>query len=385
MGGIGIVAGDAMDEIDCAVIGAGVVGLAVARELALAGREVVVLEANAGIGMETSSRNSEVIHAGVYYPTGSLKARLCVEGRERLYRYCAEHAVPHRKLGKLIVAVSDAEVETVQGYARQGAVNGVDDLVWLDRAQLGRMEPAVRGVAALFSPSSGILDGHAFMLALQGDAEYCGAQLALKSPVVGGEVRDDGILLRVGGVEETAVLCRAVVNAAGPHAQSVARAIRGIPNAAIPERHLAKGHYFALAGRSPFSHLVYPVAGGGGLGVHVTLDLSGQARFGPDVSWVDEIDYRFDEGRAAAFYAAIRRYWPELPDGALVPGYTGIRPKLVPEGAPATDFRIDGPQEHGVPGLVNLFGIESPGLTASLAIATHAAALLGERRPAPLE
>lgn len=365
------------DTLDCAVIGAGVVGLAVARELARAGREVVILEAADAFGTGASSRNSEVIHAGIYYPPGSLKGRLCVAGRRMLYDYCASRGVAHRRLGKLIVAVTADEIPMLDDYLARGRANGVDDLVRIGRDEARRLEPEVVCVDALLSPSTGIVDSHGLMLALLGEAESAGAMLALLSPVESGRVTEDGIELRVGGAAESTLLCRTVVNAAGLGAQRVATGIAGFPRACIPALALAKGHYFTLAGRSPFSRLVYPVAGGGGLGVHVTLDLAGQARFGPDVAWIAAIDYRFDEGRAGAYYGAIRRYWPGLKDGALAPGYTGIRPKISGPGEPARDFVIEGPADHGVPGLVNLFGIESPGLTASLAIAGQVAALLG--------
>lgn len=364
------------DEIDCVVIGAGVIGLAVARALALRGREVVLLEATREIGSATSSRNSEVIHAGIYYPKDSLKARLCVEGKRRLYEFCASHGVPHRRLGKLIVATAETQRAELEALAAKAAGNGVTDLRPLDRAEIGRREPAIEAVAALFSPSTGIVDSHGYMLALQGDAEANGAMIAFDSPILGGAVRSNGILLRVGGGEST-LLCRHLVNAAGLGAQAVARAIDGLDPASVPPLHYAKGNYFTLAGRTPFNHLIYPVPEPAGLGVHVTLDMTGAARFGPDVQWIDRIDYAVDPGRAGSFYAAIRRYWPGLPEGALLPGYAGIRPKLQPPGGPAEDFMIQGPAQHGVRGLVNLYGIESPGLTASLALADLVADELG--------
>ncbi len=364
------------EKIDCAVIGAGVVGLAIARHFALSGREVIVLEAADSIGTETSSRNSEVIHAGVYYPKDTLKARLCVAGKNALYAYCAERGLPHTRIGKLIVATSNDEFQILKHYQTQAAANGVTDLQWLQPAAIHAVEPQIRCAAGLLSPSSGIIDSHSLMLSYQGDAENDGASFVFLSPVVSGEVTAEGILLKVGGAEPMTVSCKTVINAAGLYAQSVARAIAGIPPATIPPLYLAKGHYFLLAGKPPFRRLIYPIAGEGGLGVHVTLDLAGRVRFGPDVSWLDAVDYRFDESRVAAFYSAIRRYYPDLPDGALRPGYTGIRPKLSGKGLPATDFAIQGPPQHGVPGLVNLFGIESPGLTASLAIAEYVYNLL---------
>lgn len=364
------------EKIDCAVIGAGVVGLAIARQLAMAGREVIVLEAADAIGTETSSRNSEVIHAGIYYPKGSLKARLCVSGKEALYVYCKEHGIAHQRLGKIIVAVAEDEIEILKDYEKKATANGVADLQWLSLSSARELEPNVECAAAFISPSTGIVDSHGLMLAYLGDAENHGATLVLLSPVVSGEVKDDGITLNVGGAEPMTVACKTVVNSAGLYAQEVARSIAGIPANSIPQRYLAKGHYFTLSGKSPFNRLIYPVAGGGGLGVHVTLDLAGQARFGPDVLWIDKIDYSFDEARAASFYGAIRRYYPALKDGVLQPGYTGIRPKIVPKGTAPADFMIQGPREHGIPGLVNLYGMESPGLTASLAIAEYASELL---------
>jgi L-2-hydroxyglutarate oxidase LhgO len=362
--------------VDCAVIGAGVVGLAVARALAMRGREVVVLEAEEAFGTHTSSRNSEVIHAGIYYPTGSLKARFCVAGRRALYQYCAEHAVAHRRIGKVIVATDAAQLDTLESYRHQGELNGVDDLAPLSVRQVHELEPHVKAVAGFLSPSTGIIDSHGLMLAYLGDAEDHGAALALASPVRAGEADASGIVLEVGGAQAVTLRCRIVVNSAGFHAQAVARSIRGVPITSIPPTHYAIGHYYTLAGRSPFARLIYPVARRDWLGVHVTIDLAGQVKFGPDFGWIDRIDYRFDESRGAAFYKAIRDYYPGLPDGALQPGYTGIRSKIHGPNTPAPDFVIQGPAEHGVPGLVNLFGIESPGLTSSLAIAEYVANLL---------
>lgn len=365
-----------IESVDCVVIGAGVVGLAVARELAGRGRDVVVLEAGGAVGTHTSSRNSEVIHAGLYYPTGSLKARLCVEGRERLYAYCAARGIAHRRIGKLVVATTADEIAAVESYAAQGAANGVDDLAWLSRAAIRALEPAVAAVAGFLSPSTGILDSHALMLALQGDAEREGAVVAFNARVVGGVVGDEDLRLRVDGPEPMTLRCATIVNSAGLWAPDVARSLDGFPRDLVPTPFFAKAHYFALAGRSPFTHLVYPVATSAHLGVHVTLDLAGQARFGPDVEWVDGVDYRFDEARASAFYEAVRRYFPGLRDGALVPGYTGVRPKIAGPGAPAADFMLQGPASHGIAGLVNLFGIESPGLTSCLALAGEVAGAL---------
>jgi len=362
-----------MDSVECVVIGAGVVGLAVARALARAGREVIILEAEDAIGTHTSSRNSEVIHAGIYYPKDSLKARACVAGRALLYDYCASHGVPHRRCGKLIVATSDTQVDALQSIRRKACENGVPDVVEIPAAEAMRMEPALRCVAALYSPSTGIIDSHALMLAYLGDAEAAGAMLALKSPLASVGLAEGGFALQVGS---TTIHAKILVNSAGLRAPSVARLIEGFPAARIPPEFYAKGNYYSLAGRPPFARLVYPVPEPGGLGVHVTLDLAGQARFGPDVEWVERIDYGVDPRRAEGFYAAIRRYWPGLPDGALAPGYAGLRPKISGPGEPAADFVIQGPAEHGVAGMVNLFGIESPGLTASLALADDVVTLL---------
>jgi L-2-hydroxyglutarate oxidase LhgO len=364
----------AMDKIEAVVIGAGVVGLAVARALALAGREVVILEAEDAIGTHTSSRNSEVIHAGIYYPAGSRKAASCVAGRRRLYQYCAARGVPHRRCGKLIVATDQAQSGELERIRARAHANGVAEVDFVAREQALAWEPELRCVAALHSPSTGIVDSHALMLALLGEAEDHGAMLALRSRLRRGFVRGEGIELHVGGADP--ILARILVNSAGLRAPSVARLIEGYPAQSAPCELYAKGNYFALTRRSPFTRLVYPVPEPGGLGVHVTLDLGGQARFGPDVEWVDAIDYRVDPRRGERFYAAIRRYWPGLPDGALAPGYAGIRPKICGPGEAAADFVLQGPREHGVPGLVNLFGIESPGLTASLALADDVTALL---------
>lgn len=365
-----------MESVECVVVGAGVVGLAVARALALAGREVLLLERNGQIGEETSSRSSEVIHAGMYYPTGSHKARFCLAGRRALYDYCRARGVPHRRTGKLIVACDEPQRAALEAIRRQGESNGVTDLEPLDAAGLARLEPAVRATAALFSPSTGILDSHAFMLALQGDAEAAGAITVLRTPLLRGAVRAEGFLLETGGAEPMRLLARTLVNAAGLGAWAVARGLAGYPQALVPPCVLARGVYFVLAGKSPFRHLIYPVPEGGGLGVHVTLDLAGRARFGPDVEWIEALDYSLDPARAERFYPAIRRYWPALPEGALLPGYSGIRPRLSRLGQGAADFRIDAAAQHGIPGLVQLFGIESPGLTSALALGDHVAGLL---------
>ncbi|MCR6476578.1 NAD(P)/FAD-dependent oxidoreductase [Variovorax sp. ZS18.2.2] len=366
-----------MDELDCAVIGGGVVGLAVARALALAGREVLVLESEGAIGTGTSSRNSEVIHAGIYYPQGSLKARLCVEGRHSLYAYAAERGVPHRRCGKLIVATSAEQVGQLEAIRVKAAANGVDDLVQITAQQAREMEPQLHCTAALHSPSTGIVDSHALMLSLLGDLENAGGMLALKSRITHAECNDRGIVLIA--EDGTALRCRSVVNAAGLSAPALARRFEGLPAVAIPTEYFAKGNYFTLSGRAPFSRLIYPVPEPGGLGVHLTVDLGGQAKFGPDVQWVESADdLVVNPARGDGFYAEVRKYWPALPDGGLIPGYAGMRPKISGPGEPAADFRIDGPASHGVPGLVNLFGIESPGLTSSLAIGAHVARLLAD-------
>ena len=367
-----------MESVDAVVVGAGVVGLAIARGLSLAGREVLLLDAEEAFGTQTSSRNSEVIHAGIYYPAGSLKATLCVRGKSLLYRYCASRGVPHRRIGKVLVAVDDAELAVLQRYARSAEANGVP-LQALGPAEVARLEPAVRAVAGLWSESTGIIDSHALMLAYLGDAEHAGATFVPRAPVIGGSVSPDGAKrLRIGGAEPMALACRLLVNSAGLGAQALAQRLDGLPPDSVPHAYFAKGHYFTLAGRSPFNHLVYPMPDAGGLGIHVTLDMAGQCRFGPDVSgWPQAPDYGFESGLEPKFVAAIRRYWPDLPDGALQPGYTGIRPKVSGPGEPAGDFVIQGPDQHGIAGLVNLYGMESPGLTASLAIAERVLRLLG--------
>jgi L-2-hydroxyglutarate oxidase LhgO len=366
-----------MEKVECVVIGAGVIGLAVARRLAQSGREVVVLEAAEGIGTITSSRNSEVIHAGIYYRSGSLMARMCVSGKHALYRYCHDQGVPHRNCGKLIVATTPKETEKLQSIRAHAEANGVTDLQTLTGHAARALEPALNCEAALLSPSTGIIDSHAYMLALRGNAEDAGAAFAFHTPLLGGRVHAGRIELDAGGEAPMSLECRLLVNAAGLGAATVARSIDGMPVELIPPAYLAKGNYFSCAARAPFSHLIYPVPEPGGLGVHLTLDMAGQARFGPDVEWVDSIDYAVDPVRAERFYPAIRRYWPALPDGALMPSYSGIRPKIVPPAVAVQDFLIQGPKDHGIDGLINLFGIESPGLTSSLAIADHVGELAG--------
>jgi L-2-hydroxyglutarate oxidase LhgO len=365
-----------MDRVECVVLGAGVVGLAVARQLALSGREVIVLEAAEGIGTVTSSRNSEVIHAGIYYKAGSLMARFCVSGKRALYRYCAEHGVPHRNCGKLIVATSAKETDRLQSIRAHAEANGVGDLQLLSGETARALEPALACDAALLSPSTGIIDSHAYMLALRGDAESAGAAFAFHTPFLGARIKGDRIEIDAGGDAPMTLECTLLVNSAGLSAPEVARKIDGVPQQLVPRAYLAKGNYFSCSARAPFSRLIYPVPEPGGLGVHLTLDMAGQARFGPDVEWVDHIDYEVDAARAERFYPAIRKYWPTLPDGALMPSYSGMRPKIVPPSVAVQDFVIQGPPDHGVAGLINLFGIESPGLTSSLAIADYVSELV---------
>lgn len=364
-----------MDQIECVVVGAGVVGLAVGRALALAGREVLVLEAASAIGTGTSSRNSEVIHAGIYYAAGSLKARLCVQGKQQLYAYCAERGIGHKRCGKLLVATDPQQVVQLHSILARAALNGVNDLVMLSQLQAQTLEPELACDAAIFSPSTGIVDSHALMLALQGDIENAGGMVVLNSALADADCYNDGIELIT--QDGTCLRAKIVVNAAGLQAPALAHRFKGLPSQQVPGAWFAKGSYFTLAGRAPFSHLIYPVPQAAGLGVHLTLDLGGQAKFGPDAQWVDSPDdLVVDPARGDAFYAEVRKYWPALEDGALIPGYAGIRPKIHAPDAPARDFLIQGPADHGVAGLVNLFGIESPGLTSSMAIGDHVVSLL---------
>ena len=364
-----------MEKVECVVIGAGVVGLAVARALALQGREVMVLEAAHAIGTGTSSRNSEVIHAGIYYPQGSLKASLCVKGKAMLYDYCAARGIGHSRCGKLIVATTAEQVAQLQGIVKKAAANGVHDLVLISRKEALAMEPRLQCVAAVHSPGTGIVDSHALMLALQGDLENVGGLVVLNSPIAHARCALDAITLIA--EDGTELQAQQIVNAAGLQAQPLARRFAGFDSEHVPPSYYAKGNYFTLAGRSPFSRLIYPVPEAAGLGVHLTIDLGGQAKFGPDVQWVESADdLVVDPARGDAFYAEVRKYWPELQDGALIPGYAGMRPKIQAPHEAAKDFLIQGPALHGVPGLVNLFGIESPGLTSSLAIGEHVAQLL---------
>lgn len=365
-----------METLDCAVIGAGVVGLAIARKLAQSGRDVVLLEAEDAFGTHTSARNSEVMHAGIYYASGSMKARLCVPGRKALYDYCAEHNVNHQRIGKVIVACDDSEIAALKKYKAQAEANGVDDLRMLTPTELKEMEPNVRCVAGFLSPSTGIIDSHGLMLSYLGEAEDNGAMLALSSPVLSGKVESDGIVLEVGGADPMTLKCRTVIISAGLKAPDLARRIKGIPEDTIPPTFYAIGHYYTLTTKSPFNRLIYPVARPDWLGVHVTIDLGGRVKFGPDFEWIDRVDYQFDQTREASFYKAIRHYYPGLQDGTLQPGYTGIRPRITGPGEPVQDFTFHNHRVHGVKGLVALYGIESPGLTSSLAIADHVAKLL---------
>jgi L-2-hydroxyglutarate oxidase LhgO len=373
-----------MDSVECVVAGAGVIGLAVARALARAGREVVVVEAAEGIGTGTSARNSEVIHAGIYYEPGSLRARFCVTGRQALYAYCRDHDIAHRSCGKLIVAIENSEIEGLNKLARIATANGVTDLTLLSAAEAKGMEPGLECVAALWSPSTGIIDSHGYMLALRGDAEAAGASFAFHAPLQHVRREGDALTLDIGGPDPMSLSCRVLINAAGLSAPALAHQIDAMPREKIPQAYFAKGSYFSCTARTPFTRLIYPAPVAGGLGIHLTLDLAGQGRFGPDVEWLDTkqisaLDYNVDAGRAAKFYTAIRRYWPALPDGALIPAYSGVRPKIVPPAVANQDFVIQSEADHGVRGLINLFGIESPGLTSSLAIADHVAAMAGAK------
>lgn len=360
-------------DIECVVVGAGVVGLAVARALARNGREVILVEAGEGIGVGISSRNSEVVHAGIYYPSGSLKAQLCVEGKQRLYAFCDERGVDYQRVGKLIVASDDRQCQSLQALLDQGLRNGVDDLQLLDARQVRALEPELACVAALWSPSTGIVDSHALMLALQADAEAYGTSIAFRTPLESASCTEYGFELHMGGVQPMNLSCRHLINCAGLSAPEVASRIEGLPAQHVPKAWLCKGSYFSFSGPAPFRHLVYPAPESAGLGVHMTLDLGGQVRFGPDVEWVDQVDFRVDPLRAEGFYQAIRRYWPTLSNDSLQPAYSGIRPKITGPTEPAADFIISDPHTHGVPGLVNLFGIESPGLTSCLALAERVA------------
>ncbi|HZL59079.1 MAG TPA: NAD(P)/FAD-dependent oxidoreductase [Stellaceae bacterium] len=381
-----------MDKVECVVVGAGIIGLAIARALALAGREVLVLEKERAIGTHTSSRNSEVIHAGLYYPVGSFKARFCVEGRKRLYEYCAERGVMTKRVGKLVVAAAD-EIPLLANVIARARANGVDDLELLDEHAARELEPAIVCAGAFLSPSTGIIDSHGLMLSYQGEAEDSGTRLALRAEMLGGKAENSGFVLEIGGQSPTKLACEMLVNAAGLWAPQTARRLKGVPPETIPHDYYCRGVYFTLAGKAPFRRLVYPAPEHAGLGVHYTVDLAGQGRFGPDTEWIDGVDYTVETRRGDSFYAAIRKYWPGLPDGALAPGYAGIRPKISARDEPNADFLIQGAASHGIRGLVNLYGIESPGLTSSLPIADEVLRLLNassaasappvQARPAP--
>jgi L-2-hydroxyglutarate oxidase LhgO len=365
-----------MDNVECIVVGAGAVGLACATAIARSGREVLVLESEDAIGTHTSSRNSEVIHAGIYYRPGSLKAELCRRGKEQLYAYARDRGIAFRNTGKLIVACARDQVARLEEIRNNATASGVGDLQFLTQKEAKNIEAAISCDAALLSPSTGVIDSHALMLALEGDLEAHGGMVVLQTPVSACSVEDEGIIVETGGSDAIDVRTRYLVNCAGLRAPTVARGIRGLDQAFVPRAYYAIGHYYRLSGRSPCEHLIYPVPEPGGLGIHLTVDLGGQAKFGPDVRWIDGVDYSFDDSRFETFLAAIRTYLPDIDADRIAPDYTGIRPKIVGPGEAAADFRIDGPRDHGTPGVVNLFGIESPGLTASLAIGDYVADLL---------
>lgn len=364
------------EQVDCVVVGAGVIGLAVARALALQGREVIVLEATGLIGSETSSRNSEVIHAGIYYNPAWLKGRFCVQGKHALYAYLKERGIAHNRCGKLLVATHEDQIGQLHALQKNATALGCDDLTYIDADELAQMEPALAAVAGVLSPSTGVLDVHEYMLSLQGDIEADNGVIAFESPALEVDFANGRIEIIVGGKEPSRLVAKTLINSAGLHAIKLANNYNNFPQHLVPKQYYAKGNYFSLTGKQPFKHLIYPMPEKAGMGVHLTLDLGGRARFGPDVEWVEEIDYSVDEARGEKFYAAIRRYWPDLADDALQPGYCGIRPKIKPNADGQQDFLIQGPKDHGVDGLVNLFGMESPGLTGSLAIGDYVVELL---------
>ena len=360
-----------MDKLDVVIIGAGVIGLAIGRAFALRGRDVSIFESQPNYGMETSSRNSEIIHAGIYYPQNSLKANLCVSGKAKLYEYCKNRAIPHSRIGKLIVATDDNEIDVLKQYQHQAVQNGVTDLSYLSNKQVSRLEPKLQAVAALLSPSTGIVDSHALMSNFLTDVTNQGGTLVCNSKVTGGRLTSsDSIINIAAGSDEYSVQCNLLINSAGLSAPAMAKSL-GTPATFIPPTYYAKGHYFTLSGQSPFSHLIYPLANNAGLGIHATLDLANQVRFGPDVHWIDTVDYHFDESRKTEFVSAIKRYYPTLDEHSLQPDYTGIRPKIVGPDASPADFIIQGKNQHGINGLINCYGMESPGLTASMAIAEY--------------
>jgi L-2-hydroxyglutarate oxidase LhgO len=369
-----------METADCVVVGAGVVGLAVARTLAIAGREVLVLEAEQRIGEHTSSRNSEVIHAGLHYQKGSLRQFLFPRAADLLYAYCASHDVPHRRIGKLVVARNPEEAQRLRAHMAHATAAGVRDLEWLEPYEAQQLEPNLACHAAYHSPWSGIVDSHALMLAYRAELEANGGMVALRSPVTGGVIEPEGIEIKVGGPEPTALRCKMLINCAGHGAPTLARALANFPTGTVPRGYFRRGIYFSVTSR-PFKRLIYPIHGAGGMDIHAVIDLAGNVRFGPDAQWVDHIDYTVDPARADAFYRSIRGFWPALPDGALSPAYAGVRPKISGPDEPAADFVISGPADHGIANLVNLFGVESPGLTASFAIGEYVAGLLGLAAP----
>ncbi|QWE07871.1 NAD(P)/FAD-dependent oxidoreductase [Polynucleobacter ibericus] len=369
-----------MDQVDCVVIGAGVVGLAVAREMALQGRETILLERESSFGTISSARNSEVIHAGIYYPKASLKAKLCVEGNRMLYEYCRSHQVATAPYGKLIVASDESQLDDLQAILYKAQQNNVPEIKMITGEQATTMEPELQCVAAVLSASTGIVDSHAFMLSLLGGFEDAGGMIAYQSPLMSakpiGENAKDGFELEIGGADGMKIQTKLLINCAGMSAPAIAKKIEGLHQEQIPKAYFAKGNYFSLSGKSPFKHLIYPIPEPGGLGVHLTLDMGGQAKFGPDVEWLDideenQIDYTVNPKRGDGFYEAVRKYWPGLKDNSLQPDYSGVRAKIVPQNAPAGDFYFNIPGEHGLEGLFNLYGFESPGLTSSLAIAKH--------------
>ncbi len=369
-----------MDRIDCVVVGAGVVGLAVAREMALQGRETILLERESAFGTVSSARNSEVIHAGIYYPKDSLKAKLCVEGNRLLYEYCRSHQVATQPYGKLIVASDETQIDDLQAILYKAQNNGVPEIKMISGEEAKTLEPNLNCVAAILSSTTGVVDSHGYMLSLLGGFEDAGGMIAYQSPFISakpiGKNAEGGYQLEIGGADGMQIQTKLLINCAGMSAPAIAQKIEGLRNDQIPKAYFAKGNYFSLSGKSPFAHLIYPIPEPGGLGVHLTLDMGGQAKFGPDVEWLDIdaeewIDYTVNPKRGEGFYEAVRRYWPGLKDNSLQPDYSGVRAKIVPPNAPAGDFCFNAPQDHGMQGLYNLYGFESPGLTASLAIAKH--------------
>jgi L-2-hydroxyglutarate oxidase LhgO len=369
-----------MEQVDCVVVGAGVVGLAVAREMALQGRETILLERESAFGTVSSARNSEVIHAGIYYPKDSLKAKLCVEGNRLLYEYCCSHQVSTQPYGKLIVAADETQINDLQAILYKAQNNGVPEIQMISGDEAKALEPNLKCVAAILSSTTGIVDSHGYMLSLLGGFEDAGGMVAYQSPLISakpiGNHVEGGYELTIGGPDGMQIQTKLLINCAGMSAPAIAQKIEGLKQEQIPKAYFAKGNYFSLSGKSPFTHLIYPIPEPGGLGVHLTLDMGGQAKFGPDVEWLDidaeeQIDYTVNPKRGDGFYEAVRRYWPELKDGSLQPDYSGVRAKIVPPNSPAGDFCFNGPQDHGLHGLYNLYGFESPGLTSSIAIAKY--------------